>query len=309
MSIRATRRVSAYLLIADPSYLRESLSAYYPHVDRIVLSYDRSSTSWTGSPLPLAQCLEIVAELDADGKCVHAPGDFARLEHSSFENETFQRQAALDAASEGADWVLQLDTDEVMLSPSTFFEMLDRADRAGAAGLDYPSRWLYTRTAQGRYLEASNRLWRRAASFPGPLAVRAGTVLRHARQADVDLFRVDFRSRNTDPWRSPEAPVHAVIPARASVAHFSWVREPEAIRRKFGWSGHTKAMRPPEVYRRWRWRTRHPLLAVAGTPLRTGENGWYRWSRVPEPPGGVPIHIASDQPAGASSPNRGEGEQ
>ena len=140
------RRISAYVLLADPSYLAESIAAYYPHVDRIVLSYDESSTSWTGTPLPVEQCLAIVGELDIEGKCVAAPGRYARLDHDPLDNDTFQRQAALDAASEDADWVLQLDTDEVMSDPATFFRSLARAERVGASGLDYPARWLYTRS-------------------------------------------------------------------------------------------------------------------------------------------------------------------
>lgn len=298
MSRDAPRRINAYVLVADPSYLRESLEAYYPYVDRILLSYDRTSTSWTGTPLPVAQCLEIIAELDVDGKCVHAPGDFARTEHPPLVNDTFQRQAALDAASDGADWVLQLDTDEVMLRPDVFFDMLERADRAGAGGLDFPARWLYTRTGRGRYLEVTRRLWQSAASFPGPLAVRAGTVLRHARQADVELFRVDLAPRSTDPWRRADAPVHAVIARDSAVVHFSWVRNPEAIRRKFNWSGHTRVMTPPKVYRRWEWRTRHPLLTVLTTPLRRRDDGRYRLVRIPEPPGGPPIEISYAEPGG-----------
>lgn len=291
MTARA-RRINAYVLLADPSYLRESITAYYPYVDRIVLSYDRNATSWTGTPLPIDQCLRIIEELDVDEKCVRAPGDFARLEHHPLDNDTFQRQAALDIASEGADWVLQLDTDEVMLDPRTFFDMLARAEQAGAAGLDYPARWLYTRIGPGRYLEVTRRYWQVAASFPGPLAVRAGTVLNHARQANVPLFRVDFAERNTDPWRSSDAVVHAVVPRASAVLHFSWVRDPEAIRRKFAWSGHTRVMRPPKVYRRWVWRTRHPMITALTTPLRRRDDGRYRLSRVPEPPGGAPIVIA-----------------
>lgn len=283
----ARGRVSAYVLVADPSYLRESISAYYHYVDRIVLSYDRSATSWTGTPLPLAQCLRIIAEIDVDGKCEHHPGDYARLQEHVFDNETHQRQMALDVASEGADWVLQLDTDEVMLAPETFFDMLDRAERAGAAGLDYPARWLYSRVGNGRYLETTRRFWRVAAGFPGPLAIRAGTVLRHARQADIDLFRVDFATRNTDPWRPHDAPVHEVIRVADAVAHFSWVRDAAVIRRKFAWSGHSSVLRAPRVLRQWIWRTKHPVLTVLGTPLRRRDH--YRASRVPEPPGGAPI--------------------
>ena len=169
-------RCTAYILVADPNFLAESLRSYYHRVERIVLSYDRTATSWTGTPLPVDQCLQVVAELDVDGKCVHAPGDYARLNHDPLVNDTHQRQEALDLASCGADWVLQLDTDEVMLEPDTFFAALRRADAVGASGLDYPSRWLYSRVAPGRYLEATRRFWGVAASFPGPLAVRAGTT-------------------------------------------------------------------------------------------------------------------------------------
>ncbi|GAA2858438.1 hypothetical protein [Microbacterium arabinogalactanolyticum] len=288
-----TRR-TAYVLLADPSYLRESIGAYYDRVDRIVVSYDRSHTSWTGTPLPLQQCLRLISDLDRDSKMVLAPGDFARPGETGLANDTHQRQVALDQASEGSDWVLQLDTDEVMVSPDVFFDMLNRAESAGARGLDFPSRWLYTRTGPGRYLEVTRRFWGVAASYPGPLAVRAGTTLRHARQADIDLFRVDFAPRNTDPWRPPDAEVHAVITPDKGVLHFSWVREPDVIKRKFGWSGHSEHMQPPEVYRRWVWRTRHPLLTAVTTPLRRRDDGRYRLSRIPEPPGGEPIRVIAD---------------
>lgn len=288
---KARPRISAYLMLADPSYLSESLQAYYPYVDRIVLSYDRRFVSWTGTRLPVEQCLDIVRRLDTENKCVAAPGDFARPGFAPLDNDTFQRQAALDAASDGADWVLQLDTDEVMVDSPTFFDALGRADAAAAAGLDYPARWLYSRVRPGRYLEQAAPGWKLAASFPGPLAIRSGTRLRHARQADVSLYRVDIAARNTDPWRSPTARVDEVVRPDQAVLHFSWVRQPDVIRRKFGWSGHTAQMKPPAVYRAWARRSRHPFLTVATSPFRRRLGGWYRLASIPEPPGGEPITV------------------
>ncbi|WP_454729805.1 hypothetical protein [Cellulosimicrobium protaetiae] len=279
-------RVSAYVLLADPSFLRASLLAYYHLVDRVVLSYDETSTSWTGTPLPVDECLAVVEEIDTDGKCVHAPGSFARLDEHPLDNDTYQRQSALDAASEGADWVLQLDTDEVMLDPAAFRASLDAAERAGAGGLHYPARWLYSRVAPGRYLESSTRLGRPAASYPGPLAVRAGTTLAHARQADVPLYRVDLRPWNTDPSHPHDTVVHEVVRPDQAVLHFSWVRRPEAMRQKFGWSGHTAHYSRPGVYESWVGRSRHPRRTVLTSPLRRED--WFRLVTVPEPPGGAP---------------------
>lgn len=273
-------RVTAYVLVADPNFLAQSLRSYYDHVERIVLSYDETSTSWTGTPLPVDECLEIIDSLDTAGKCVHAPGHFARLDEEPLDNDTFQRQTALDLASEEADWVLQLDTDEVMLDAGRFFQSLRHADAAGAAAVAYPSRWLYTRVAGGRYLEASTRFWRPAASYPGPLAVRAGTQLVHARQTDVPTYRVDLRPWNTDPAHHHETIVHEVVRPREAVLHYSWVRDHDTIRRKFGWSGHAADYSRPIVYQRWARRQRHPWRTVLTNPLRRRD--WYRMVTVPK---------------------------
>lgn len=272
-------RVHAYVLAADPHFLRESIAAYYDRVERIVVSYDRSARSWTGTPLPVDECLAVIRDLDAAGKCVLAPGDYARTDVDPLENDTYQRQHALDEAGDGADWVLQLDTDEVLGSLPTFVGALERADAVGAAGLDYPARWLYSRVGPGRYLEASRRFWGPAASFPGPVAVRAGTSLRLARQADVPLYRVDFRPWSTDPFHPRDAVVHEVIPLEDGIVHYSWVRSDDDMQRKFGWSGHTAAYSEPQVLRRWRQRSRHPWRTVATNALR--RNDWYRLADLP----------------------------
>ncbi len=285
-------------MLADPSYLRESVLAYYPFVERIVVSYDRSATSWTGTPLPIAQCLETIRLLDVDSKCVELPGDFAPTV-DPLQNDTVQRQSALDAASDGVDWVVQLDTDEVMARPEAFFSSLARAEEASAGGLDYPARWLYSRVGEGRYLEQTTRFWRPAMSYPGPLAVRAGTRLRLARQADVALHRVDVGRRNTDPWHPRDAPVDEVVKLSDAVLHFSWVRDPAVIRRKFAWSGHADELASPTVYRRWVHRTAHPWSTVLSTPLRRRDAGWYRLSTIAEPPGGPPPTVKLDGSVGA----------
>lgn len=279
-------RLCAYVLVADPSFLAASLRSYYHHVDRIILSYDATSTSWTGTPLPVQQCLRIIEALDVDGKCVRSPGHYARLEHHPLDNDTYQRQAALDEASEGADWVLQLDTDEVMMRPEAFLGALRRADRIGAGGMEYPSRWLYSRVAPGLYLETSRRWGGPAASYPAPLAVRAGTELSHARQTTAPLYRVDMRPWNTDPAHPHDAVVHEVVAPRDAVLHFSWVRSPETMRRKFAWSGHASHYTRPEVYRRWVARSARPRWAALTSLVRRQD--WYRLVTIPEPPGGEP---------------------
>ncbi|ANC32725.1 hypothetical protein [Isoptericola dokdonensis] len=279
-------RRHAYVLAADPHFLTASIRSYYDRVDRIVVSYDATSTSWTGTPLPVEQCLAAIRALDVDGRCVLAPGSFADLDRDPLTNDTRQRQVALDQASEGADWVVQLDTDEVLARPETFFAALDHTEEAAADGLDYPARWLYTRAGADRFLESSTRFGRPVASFPGPLAVRAGTTLTLSRQADVPLYRVDLRPWNTDPHHPRTAVVHEVVPLEAAVLHYSWVRPPEIMRRKFAWSGHAAEYTRRGVYERWESFSRRPRLAALTSPLRSDD--WFRVGRVPDAATDVP---------------------
>ncbi|GAA2982121.1 hypothetical protein GCM10010460_17470 [Microbacterium terrae] len=276
-------RLNAYIMLGDPAFLGPSVRSYYAMVDRIVVSYDENATSWTGTPLPIERCLEIMRELDTEGKCDYRPGHFGRSGFDPLANDTHQRSIALAQAGDGADWVLQLDTDEVVPRPDVFLSVLANADASAAWALDYPARWLYTRVSPGRFLEASTRSWRTACSYPGPLAVRAGTLLELARQTEFPKYRADVRPWNTDPAAPPHTVVHEVVPAEAAVLHYSWVRSSADIARKVGWSGHSEEWRTSGKYGQWLHSTRHPWSTALKTPFAPK---WrqYRLSRVADFP-------------------------
>ena len=143
-------RINAYVMLADPSFLTASIRAYYDHVDRNVVSHDANARSWTGTALPIDETLALIESLDSAGKCELHPGAYARAGFDPMDNETHQRNEALAVASEGADWVLQLDTDEVIPRASAFLQVLRHADEAGASGLEYPSRATRTCTMSCR---------------------------------------------------------------------------------------------------------------------------------------------------------------
>jgi hypothetical protein len=297
-------RVSAYVLAADPAFLAASVRSYYPLVDRIVVSYDSSGRSWSGVPIPVEACFGELTAVDPEGKLEFVPGDFSLPTKAPMECETLQRQAALVAASEGSDWVLQLDGDEVLPDPAIFAEVLARADAGGHNALDYPSRWLYAHTGGGQYLEASSRWWRPIAGYPGPLAVRVGVRLRVARQINGGApFRVDFRRRNSDPWRSRDTPVHAVIDIDQAALHFSWVRSESEMRLKAQFSGHRDDFCWSAAIQSWVWRQKHPRLAAMGTPFRSRElRSRLRLSSIPiAPQPYVTSHPSLESKAGGMS--------
>jgi hypothetical protein len=277
--------VNAYIMLGDPAYLAASVSSYYDVIDRLIVSYDEHARSWSGDPIPVDECLAELTRVDRRSKATFFPGSYSQPHRPPLVCDTLQRQSALDEASAGADWVLQLDTDEVIPDLATFAEMLERAKATGAIGMDFPSRWLYARTRRGLYLEACSRWWRVAAGYPGPLAVRTGAILTLARQCDGPLFRVDFRHRNTDPWHARGVPVHATIHPASGVLHFSWVRLPDEMAQKSAISGHRDDFDWDQRLAKWLFRQRHPILAVALTPVRRRRHTeWLRQVRLPLDP-------------------------
>ncbi len=105
--------------------------------------------------------------VDPERKIVLAPGSFFSAGRNALASDTAQRQNALDLASTGADWVLQLDSDELAADPAEFLSCLQQADGEGFDAVDYPARYLYQHVRNGWYLERCRRLWRPAAAYPG----------------------------------------------------------------------------------------------------------------------------------------------
>lgn len=274
--------MNGYFLAGDPVYLAASVRSYYDAVRRIVVSYDADNLSWGGHPLDMSDSLRQAVSFDPDNKIELLPGHHSNPDRPLLDCETRQRQAALDHAARDADWVLQLDSDEIVPDLDAVLTCLHQADRAGAMALDYPARWLYSVSRRDTYLESSRRFWGVAASYPGPVAVRAGTQLRHCRQCSAEHFRVDLRARNTDPWRSSSAPVHRVVSHKQAILHFSWVRHVSELKAKAILSGHADTLDWEQAIQRWQWRGRHPWLASILTPTRrAGHQQWLRPTRIP----------------------------
>lgn len=278
-------RLAAYVLAADPSWIEESVRSYYDVVDAIVVSFDETGTSWTGTPMPVGECLERLAAVDPHGKMRLAPGRYADTGEHPLRNETRQRTEAIAAAAAHGDWVVQLDTDEVMADPSEFVRCVVEAHRQGFVGLEYPSRVLYQHVRGNVYLEQCRRTWTVAAQYPGSMAVRADATLRLARQVDGDPFRVDFRSTSTDLAHPADAPVHRVIRQRQGIMHFSMVRSEAAMRAKARSNGHAGDFDWDPVIARWLDVGAHPVRAVLTTPTQRGAGRRFlRPARVPAAP-------------------------
>lgn len=279
-------RLNAYVLLADPAFIEESVRSYYPLVDRIVASYDQSCLSWSGHSVRTDECIERLKRVDTQNKVEFVAGHFSAPQLPTEECETAQRNAALQVAGAGADWVVQLDADEVLPDSACFAAAIANADRRGCSALDFPARWFFAEPRPGLFVERATRFLRTATGFPGSAAVRVGQSLAFCRQiADPparplpQIYRVDIRRRSADPARKSGWPVHAVVGRHQATLHFSWVRPSDEVSDRLSFHGHAKGI-PTSFLSDWRSANDTPWRFVAAKAAKArGER--YRLCHLP----------------------------
>ncbi|MEY2420243.1 MAG: hypothetical protein QOI95_310 [Acidimicrobiaceae bacterium] len=264
-------RLAAYVLLGDPSWLVPSIRSYYDHVDQIVASYDQDFHSWSGLDMgpEMRGCIRLLQENDPAGKVTLLPGPFSCPGEHPQLGETRQRQASLVAAADFGEWVVQLDTDEIAHQPERIVVEIKAADRDGCAGLEYPARWIYTHISRNWFLEAATRRMSIWSAIPGPVAVRAGTTLRRARQVEVKMRQLRFGSEGGGRVR----PIEAIL-------HFSMVRSSASMRWKADISSHAPDLDWGARLALWEEACAHPTRAVLRSVIAP-RFGSYRPVRLP----------------------------
>ncbi|WP_308467495.1 hypothetical protein [Rathayibacter soli] len=237
----------------------------------------------SGAPLSVDQSLRRVSAADPDDIVFLLPGNHFRAnDQHVLAVETAQRQDALNAASEGADWVVQLGTDEIIPNMGVVIQHLGAAAARRARALEFRARMFYARTNDRRFLERCARWWTTQAGFPGPILVAAGTTLTHAREAaQAPLYRVDISPWSNDPAHSRAARVHAVIPCEQAILQLSWVRTEEQMQEKSVVSGYASSRDRGSELRRWR-RAANPLRRAAMAPFAPSPFARFRLTRLPQ---------------------------
>ena len=236
-----TMQLNAYILAADPTWLERSVQAYYPFVQRIVVSFDNQGRGWTGLPIPVEECLQRLRRIDAEAKMVFCGGCFSGSVSDPMQNDTAQRNAALELASAGADWILQVDTDEWLPHPEALLRVLKRADALGLRGVEWPMRVLYRKLPHDKVLEVCAADGGDHFEYIAPIAVRSGTRLQHSRRTGEAFLRpvVNGDRRSMQLLRSPALGEirEELISSEEAIVHNSWARSPwEVARKLMTWS-------------------------------------------------------------------------
>ena len=282
--ISSMNGLSAYVLAADPTWLEYSVRAYYPHVEKIIVSYDMGGLGWTGAPIPVDECLSRLKAIDGDRKMRFVPGTFSRRDMAPMENDTFQRNTALQLASEKADWVLQLDTDEWIPHVKPLLDAITKAENEGLPAVEWPMRVLYRMLADGRFLEVCAGGGLDHFEYIAPIAVRAGTRLVHSRRTEGGFLRAVVKGDNRSlqllrPCQQGEVRQEA-LESQHAIVHNSWAREPYEVARKLRSWSHA-SLRAWMYFgttwlpSAWFWRVMtdlHPFFGAVWPALRICEN-------------------------------------
>lgn len=265
-------KLHAYVLLGDPAWMSLSLSSYYPHVSRIIASYDRSGLGWNGYPIDIDKCMARLDLLDTDKKVVYLPGDYRRNGVPAIQLDTKQRQDALDTAAEGdPDWILQFDLDEVVPCWQRFERSLAFADSNGWESFWYPQRFVFAHLGGSWYAQMARRRMTLRSTAPGPYAVKPETKL--------VLSRQDGRPRNVFECRTVRrSALH--VRTRDAVIHLAWIRSSETVRRKVQTSAHSGDPVVAASLATWEDFATSPIRTLIKSAVSPGLVGSFRPGRL-----------------------------
>lgn len=248
-------RIGAYVLAGDPVWLTSSLARYYPLLSDLVVVAPRSRLGWTGRPLPVDECLRLIAAVDSRGISTTRWGEW-QDPADPMRADTAQRQAGIDALAGRVDWILQIDNDEILPNPQRLIDVLALPESQSVGAIEWPMRVLYRRLKGGRYLEISSRTGRPRYDYPGPIAVRPDSLVVEARRTNGTKIRAVVRGDTqslqlAQPLAEDEIRLEVLEHADA-IVHNSWARDTIDVRRKIRTWGHAAGLRG-EVYYWTKW--------------------------------------------------------
>lgn len=286
-------KINAYVLAADPTWIEASVNSYCDIVDQIIVSYDENARSYTGTTTRAQECLARLKKLPCAPKLRFHGGHYARLDHTPMENETYQRICAIEVAKQGADWVLQIDTDEVLPDAQKLVQVLETT-RSQAQSVEWPMRVLFRHLDGTRFLEICEADGRPHFEYPGSIAIRPDAVIEHARLCHGPTDRVVVNDHagdqiagagHTEATRPAtteddlDSPIleRPVIGASQAIIHNSWGRSRRNVHAKVSSWSHNNGWRSHLFfYRRWlpapliwKWmRDFHPFASHLWARLR-----------------------------------------
>jgi hypothetical protein len=118
------------LLSYDYLYAFESIAKFYDIADEIILGLDMDKISWSGNKFAFDEFAvdEFIKKIDVDDKIMLVKENFHILPRP-MDNETAERNHLSQICKKG-NWIIQIDSDEIMLNKMEFKQFLEENEEA-----------------------------------------------------------------------------------------------------------------------------------------------------------------------------------
>ena len=115
----------------DYKYLPPVIKSLYSIADEIILGLDQDRISWSRNPYEFdtAKFQSMTRELDPEGKIRVVEGDFHSRTYP-MDNDTYERNY-LSLKCKKGNWIIQIDSDEILLNPEEFKDWIDSGKGSG----------------------------------------------------------------------------------------------------------------------------------------------------------------------------------
>ncbi len=244
------------LLSFDYAYLPSSIKSYYDFADEIIIGLDKNQISWRGNKFLIPDnFFKTLKEIDPLNKIKIAREDFYKYEDKPMQNQVFERNFLADVAKKD-NWTVQIDADEIMLNPKTFFSFLEDKN---PEKYSISASWISLfKELENSYLVVFERKRPKFESFPIATKARGAHVYGRVTEQEI-LF----------------SPLVCL--------HFSWAKDKESIRQKLSNFGHAFDFDTDKYFKLWenaseknykKYKNFHPL-----TP-----NMWPRLAKIEKNP-------------------------
>ncbi len=234
------------MLAADPTWIYESIAAYYDFIDILVVSFDCNSKSWTGSDIPVDECRQKIREIDSRCIIVDISDDYSGSPGTPIQRDTSQRQACIDYLSTRVDWIIQIDTDELMPDIRPVLTEIQNIPE-NVDGIEWPMRVLYRQLSSNSYLGVSNLDSNPVYEYPGPIVVRKNVTLVDARRISTQVVRYsvigDTSSLQLKGCHIDGIQIRSTLDHSSAIVHNSWARSPKSVWRKVRSWGHNDGLK------------------------------------------------------------------
>ena len=266
--------IAAYICLGDPAWIEASVKSYYPYVSKIVATYDCDGLSWSGPKIDVGLCIERLKKIDTENKVCFVAGKFSI--EANFDNpmlsDTYQRKFGLELASKFGDWVLQLDTDEIIPNWPKFAEYIDFADKNEFDAVYFPAIYVYQMISKRYALESCRRWGERQTGYPGPLCVRSGSTLYLSRRSLGATLHVPCSGSFNTLIETAATLCERSVVETDCVVHITKGRTPEYMEQKFRTWSHAKDRDYSSDLKYWQLVRKYPWLFLFVSHVLRGTN-------------------------------------